>query len=308
MAHLLLLLTKDNNCYRQLLAQQQLPGLVIASDDPQFISKADIWLAEPALAKPLLPLSPALTWMQSTFAGVDLLMAPRLKQDYLLTNVRGIFGPLMSEYLFAHLLTHIRQLPRYRTQQTAGLWQALPHASLMGKHMLILGTGSIGKHLALTARHFGMQVTGVNRSGEQHPEFDQCYSLSDLSRVIATCDILVSVLPSTTDTKLLLNAERLSLLKSDAIIANLGRGDSLDETALYQQLLTKPQQLAILDVFQHEPLEQQHPLWRCPNAIITPHISAPSVPDQVVAIFADNYRKFIQQQPLNHKVDFKRGY
>ncbi|MBV7317532.1 NAD(P)-dependent oxidoreductase [Shewanella sp. NIFS-20-20] len=250
MSHLLLLLTKNNNTYRQLLAQKNLPSLQIASDDPQFITQADIWLAEPGLAKPLLPLSQSLQWMQSTFAGVDLLLAPKQKHDYQLTNIRGIFGPMMSEYVFGQLLSHIRQLPRYRAQQTAGVWQALPHATLVGKHLLILGTGSIGQHLASTAKHFGMRVSGVSRSGQPTPAFDAVYQVSELAHLVASADIMISVLPSTKDTRGLISASLLASLRPDAIIVNIGRGDVIDETALYQQLLLQPQQLAILDVFQ----------------------------------------------------------
>lgn len=117
MEHKLLLLTSDNDRYRSLLGSCHLPHLTLLGDDPQSILDADIWLAEPPLAAPLVGHAKQIKWMQSTYAGVDLLVKPRLRRDYQLTNVRGIFGPLMSEYLFGYLLAHQRQHKQYQSQQ-----------------------------------------------------------------------------------------------------------------------------------------------------------------------------------------------
>ncbi len=166
MTHKLLLLTSDNQKYQQLIEQCQLPNLTIVDEQPQHICEANIWLAEPKLAAPLLPMANKLTWLQSTFAGVDALCKPRSRQDYQLTNIRGIFGPLMSEYLFGYLLSHHRSHSVYKQQQTYSLWQPSSFKSLKGQHLLLLGTGSIAQHLALTARHFGMKVSAINQSGQ----------------------------------------------------------------------------------------------------------------------------------------------
>ena len=109
MVNKLLLLTRENEVYRDLLIKRNLTDLVILGDSPNSITEANIWFAEPSLATPLLNHARQLRWLQSTFAGVDKLMSPKLRQDYQLTNVRGIFGPLMTEYLFGYLLAHNRQ-------------------------------------------------------------------------------------------------------------------------------------------------------------------------------------------------------
>lgn len=126
MGHKLLLLTKANQQYRDLIEAQKLPDLEILDDNPAGIIEADIWLAEPKLAAPLLPHAKNLQWLQSSFAGIDALMSLRGRKDYQLTNIKGIFGPLMSEYLFGYLLAHIRGHGFYRQQQQQKQWQVQP--------------------------------------------------------------------------------------------------------------------------------------------------------------------------------------
>lgn len=311
MGHKLLLLTKANEQYRQLIAAQQLPGLEILDDNPTNISRADILLAEPKLAAPLLPHATQLQWLQSNFAGIDALMGPRARKDYQLTNIKGIFGPLMSEYLFGYLLAKVRGHDFYRQQQQQKSWQvqgAMRHTSLQGMRLLILGTGSIAQHVATTAKHFGMHVTGINRSGREVAEFDVILPLSQLAQALTQSDVVTNLLPSTTETRQLLNHTMLAMLKPDAILMNVGRGDVLDLDALNLQLMAQTSQQAILDVFSQEPLPASHPIWERSNAIITPHISATSNPEQVVNIFCDNYRRYQAGKPLEYNIDFINEY
>ncbi|WP_299805929.1 D-2-hydroxyacid dehydrogenase [uncultured Shewanella sp.] len=308
MGHKLLLLTRENERYRQLLNSCHLPNTTILDDDPKGIFNADIWLAEPKLAAPLLPHAANLKWMQSTFAGVDALVKPRQRKDYELTNVRGIFGPLMSEYLFGYLLAYQREHRKYRTQQDQKIWLPGSFKTLQGQTLLLLGTGSIAKHIAQTAKHFGMHVIGINRGAKPTRGFDEVDTLANLARYLPQADAVASILPSTPDTQGALNKQTLSLLKEEVVLFNLGRGDVLDLDALYLQLIKHPEQQAILDVFNQEPLPEEHPIWSLDNVIITPHIAAPSFPEQVVEIFAENFHKWIKGEKLSHRVHFERGY
>lgn len=308
MRHKLLLLTSKNERYRELLASCHLPEIVLLGDEPSSILEANVWLAEPALAAPLLPHANNLTWMQSTMAGVDALVKPRQRKDYQLTNVRGIFGPLMSEYLFGYLLAHQREHQKYKTQQAEKIWLPGSFKTLQGQNLLLLGTGNIAKHLAQTAKHFGMHVTGINRGAKPTKGFDKVDTLANISQHLAQADAVASILPSTSQTRGALNAELLSMMKPGAIFFNLGRGDVLDLDALYMQLIENSDQHAILDVFNQEPLPKEHPIWTLDNVIITPHIAAPSFPEQVVEIFSNNYHKLLQGEQLTHAVNFARGY
>lgn len=308
MVNKLLLLTRENEVYRDLLIKRNLPDLVILGDSPSSITEANIWLAEPALAAPLLNHARHLRWLQSTFAGVDKLMAPRQRQDYQLTNVRGIFGPLMSEYLFGYLLAHNRQHQHYQQLQQQRLWQPGNYRTLQGQQLLLLGTGSIAVHLATTAKHFGMKVIGINRKGQAVTGFDLVDKIDNLSQYLPEADVIASVLPNTPATQNILNRQSLALLKSDAVLFNLGRGNVLDLDALAAQLALKPHQQAILDVFNQEPLPSEHPIWLSTNAIITPHVAAPSFPIQTADVFCNNYALWLNEQPLNFCVDFENGY
>ncbi|GIU36767.1 D-2-hydroxyacid dehydrogenase [Shewanella colwelliana] len=308
MEHKLLLLTSDNNRYRELLASCHLPNLTLLGDDPKSILDANIWLAEPPLAAPLVGHAKNLIWLQSTYAGVDPLVKPRLRSDYQLTNVKGIFGPLMSEYLFGYLLAHQRHHQKYKSQQAEKIWQPSNFKSLQGQNLLLLGTGSIAKHIAQTAKHFGMHVTGINRGAKPTVGFDQVDTLANLPLHLQQADAIAAILPSTPDTQGALDKMHLSLMKDDALLFNLGRGDVLDLDALYTQLQQHPQQQAILDVFNKEPLPQEHPIWSLDNVIITPHIAAPSFPEQVVEIFANNYHNLLNGKSLSNSVNFERGY
>ncbi|MCL1144072.1 D-2-hydroxyacid dehydrogenase [Shewanella gaetbuli] len=308
MINKLLLLTKENDIYRQLLLQSNLPNLTIVGDAPDSIAHANIWLAEPALAAPLLNHATNLQWMQSTFAGVDKLIGSRMRTDYHLTNIKGIFGPLMSEYLFGYLLAHQREHQQYKLQQRQKQWLPRSYKTLQGQVLLILGTGSIAQHIAKTASHFGMTVIGVNQTGHKTTGFDKVVTLTHLAENLMNADVIASILPSTPHTQNLLNQQTLSLLKPSAILFNLGRGDVLDLAALSTQLNDNPQQQAILDVFNQEPLPQDHPIWNCENVVVTPHIAAPSFPEQVVELFCKNYNLWLNNKGLNCKVDFSKGY
>ncbi|MDO2950244.1 D-2-hydroxyacid dehydrogenase [Aeromonas simiae] len=309
----LLLLSQDNAHYERLLKAAHLPHLRILRADSDAeakakIGEAHILMAEPARARPLLAQASKLVWLQSTYAGVDILLGPGERRDYQLTNVRGIFGPLMSEYVFGHLLALTRQIVHYREQQRQKVWQSRPYESLRGKTLLILGTGSIGQHIAQTGHHFGMQVLGVSRSGRERPGFTQVYQVPALNKVLPQADVIVSVLPSTRETRHLFNAERFSYCKPSAIFFNVGRGSAVDSTALLTALRTGKLGFAVLDVFEQEPLPADSPLWGQPNLTITPHNSAYSFPEDVAQIFIRNYIRFIDGQPMDGKIDFDKGY
>ena len=308
MVNKLLLLTRENEVYRDLLIKRNLTDLVILGDSPNSITEANIWFAEPSLAAPLLNHARQLRWLQSTFAGVDKLISPKLRQDYQLTNVRGIFGPLMSEYLFGYLLAHNRQHQHYHQLQQQRQWQPGHYKTLQGKQLLLLGTGSIAQHIATTAKHFGMTVIGINRQGQAISGFDLVDKIDNLLLHLPEADVIASVLPDTPATKNILNRHSLARLKSDAVLFNLGRGNVLDLDALAAQLVLKPDQQAILDVFNQEPLPSNHPIWLAANAVITPHVAAPSFPQQIIDVFSQNYALWCNDQPLNFRVDFEKGY
>ncbi len=295
-------LTGQDDQYRALLEQQ---GIEVTDT----LESAAIWLAEPARAAERMRQGQRPPrWLASTYAGVDSLMAEDLPRDYRLTNVRGIFGPLMAQYVFAHLLSQLRHLPRYARQQAKRQWQPHPYGSLEGQCLTLLGTGDIARHIARAGRGFGMRIHGINRSGREVAEFDRIYPVTELAEALGHSDVLVSVLPATPQSHRLLDAKALAALPPHASLINVGRGSVLDPVALLCALDRGALAHAVLDVFDEEPLAADSPLWHHPKITLTPHVAATSFPEQVVALFVQNLARFERGAPLQHRVSFELGY
>ncbi|MCG8529577.1 MAG: D-2-hydroxyacid dehydrogenase, partial [Desulfovibrionales bacterium] len=218
------------------------------------------------------------------------------------------FGPLMSEYLICHLLMHERKVLFRRQCQEEKRWDQTAPGSLAGKKLGIMGTGSIGAHVARTAKFFGMATRGYSRTPSHCPHIDQGFLPHQILDFARGLDYLISILPDTPATDNLINAELLTALPHTALVINAGRGNAVDETALARALTTGEIAGAILDVFKKEPLAPDHPLWRTPNTLITAHTAAMSHPTLVTPIFVDNYKRYSQGLPLAHGVDFESGY
>lgn len=300
----LLILSRDAEEYRRLIASSRLADLTLTSDPAQ----SDIVLGEPRLIRDELPRLSSLRWAQSIYAGVEPLVDPQQRHDYVLTNAREVFGPLMSEYVFGYLLFHEKKmLERIRAQQ-ARQWQRQESGVLRGKTIGLLGVGSIGAHLAGTAKHFGMTVRGYTRSSETSRQVDKYYHGDDLLKFADGLDYLVSVLPRTEDTNQLVDTKLLEALPQHAVFINVGRGNAVDELALVESLKEGKLAAAVLDVFEKEPLPEGHPFWTTPNLYMTFHTSAISYPEDITNLFVENYHLYIEGKPLKHVVDFERGY
>jgi phosphoglycerate dehydrogenase-like enzyme len=308
----LLILSNDADKYTRLIQQADLPHLEIVSDP----SECDIVLGEPRGIRDVLPRLTRLRWAQSIYAGVEPLVDPTQRRDYILTNARGVFGDLMSEYVFGYILAHEKKiLQRYQSQQ-AKKWDRAESGLLRGKTIGLLGVGSIGAHLAGTAKHFAMTVWGYTRGSETSPQVDRYFHphpnpLPQGEGILAFAqglDYLVVVLPRTKDTDKIINAELLDALPLHAVIVNVGRGNAVDESALMEALEQEKIAGAVLDVTEQEPLPEDHPFWTTRNLLLTFHTSALSYPEDIVKLFVENYRLYIEGKPLKYQVDFKKGY
>ena len=255
-------------------------------------------LGEPTRIAPILEYAKRLQWIQSTFAGVEALLGPGKRTDYVLTGVKGVFGPLMSEYVFTYILAIERNLLEIYENQQRRVWEKIGYKSLRDRLIGICGLGSVGLSVAQTARHFGMKVWGYKRSYEKVPGIDRIFTRSDFKRFLSHPDYIVITLPSTPDTWHLIDYDTLGAMKKSAVLINIGRGSVVSENALVQALEEERIRGAVLDVFEEEPLPDESRLWTLPNVIITPHNSGLSLPEDIVAIFADNYRRFVDKKPL----------
>ncbi|MFV8461042.1 D-2-hydroxyacid dehydrogenase [Vibrio campbellii] len=297
--------TEHDDTYVQLILNQDLPDLEI-TQNPE---SAEIVLASPPLIADRLDEFTQLDWLQSTYAGINKLTQPNLRHDYTLTNVKGIFGPAIAEYVLGYTISHFRHFSHYHQQQQQQNWQPQLYTSLTDKTMVVLGTGSIGSHLAQAASAFGIHTIGVNRTGipPKHEAFKDTFHINELEAALKQADIVVNTLPSTAETYQLLNQTTLGYC-SKVLLFNVGRGESIDNKALLLAIKNRWVEHAFLDVFEHEPLSQDHPFWKLPQVTITPHIAALSEPRQVVEIFAENYKQWRDGFTLNHVIDFNKGY
>jgi phosphoglycerate dehydrogenase-like enzyme len=313
MTHALLILSRLAEEYRRLIDRERLPALAITAattpaDVATRLSEFDLAFGEPALLCKIVPQMTALRWAQSTWAGVDPLLDPSMRRDYVLTNARGVFGGAMSEYVFGYLLAHERHILEKRAAQTAGRWDPAPPGTLRGKQLGLLGVGTIGAAIARTAKHFGMRVKGLTHASETCTDVDAYFHGDDRAAFASGLDYLICVAPGTTATRHFVDDTLLRALPPHAVLVNPGRGSIVDEPALASALGAGRLALAVLDVFQQEPLPPDHVFWRLPNVIITSHTAAISFPEDIAPLFIDNYRRLLRGEPLRHQVDFERGY
>ncbi len=315
-----MLLTSDKDEYQRLIESAQLPDLEFVINPAQ----ADLTLGEPKAIQRALPVLSKLKWAQSIYAGVEPLVDPAQRRDYILTNARGVFGQWMSEYVFGYLLfLEKRMQDRIKAQQSRE-WKRDESGTLRGKTIGLLGVGSIGEHLAETAKHFGMKVKGFTRASETSTQVDEYFHPADresggspldmqeqapaLHKFAEGLDYLVSVLPRIKETNKLVDEAFLNALPNQAVFVNVGRGNSVDEAALVRALNEGKLAAAVLDVFEQEPVPSDHPFWNTPNLYMTFHTSAISYPEDITKLFIENYRLYLEGKPLKYVVDFERGY
>lgn len=256
----------------------------------------------------LLPRAAKLRWAQSMGAGVERLMVPELPRRVTVTRVAGIFGPWMAEYVLGWCLWLTQRTELFRAQQRERRWRQADPLRLHGATLCVVGLGDIGRTIAGAARGFGMRVVGVSRSGKKVAEAECVYKARDIRKPIAAADFVALTVPLTDATRGLIGAAELAAMRPSAWLINVARGPVVDEAALLDALRGKRLGGAVLDVFDEEPLPQDHPLWEFDNVVVTPHISGPSTPDEIAPIFNDNLRRHLAGRALRYGVDRSRGY
>jgi len=314
----LLILSSEIEEYRNRIQQANLANLEFTDQ----LDDCDIVLGEPRVIREKLPQLPYVKWIQSMYAGVEALMDPSFRHDYILTNARGVFGELMSEYVFGYLLAHEKKIFKRQQAQQDKKYDRFESGWLRGKTLGLLGVGSIGAHLAGMAKHFGMNVHGFTRGSETSTHVDRYFHplesdslLSNqqelapaLQSFASELDYLVVVLPRTEGTNQIVDADLLNALPSHAVLVNVGRGNAVDEPALVDALTQGKIASAVLDVTAQEPLPEDHPFWTTPNLLLTFHTSAISYPEDITRLFIENYHLYVEGKPLKYLVDFERGY
>ncbi|HET7579482.1 MAG TPA: D-2-hydroxyacid dehydrogenase [Bacillales bacterium] len=255
---------------------------------------------------------PNLKWIQVFQAGIEHIPLDELhKRGILLTNVKGIHGIPMAEYVMSMIFYVTRDIPRFVRDQKQHVWNRDNLVGeAYGKTMAIFGAGTIGTKVAEKAKAFDMHVIGVNTSGKPCEPFDEMFTLADKMEVLRRSDFVVLLLPVTDETFHCIGSEELRQMKKEAYLINIGRGALVDTDALVTELQQGVIRGAALDVFEKDPLPKDHPLWDMENVFITPHLSAKTVRylDRCLDKFEINLARFEKGEAMIHQVDVKKGY
>ena len=219
---------------------------------------------------------PGLRVVQSFSAGVDYLL-PLIPPGVTLCSASGVHDASVSEWVVGAIIAMRRRLPEFVELQRRAEWvrdlaepdqfSNHPIDDLEGRSVVVLGYGSIGRALASRLAGFGVRVAGV----AQHARYD-AVTPESLPRLLPEADVVVDLLPLTPVTRKFVDAEFFSQMKAGALFVNAGRGGTVDTDALLEALKTGRIRAA-LDVTDPEPLPADHPLWKEPNVLITPHIA-----------------------------------
>ncbi len=257
-------------------------------------------------------------WVQRMYAGVERCVAiPAFaERGIVLTNMQKVAGSVMAEHVLAFMFGLTRGFVAYVPAQAKGEWadEAVPEGRMWevkGRTMLVVGLGGIGTEVAKRAHALGMTVIATRNSGTDGPDYVAEVGLADkLLPFAARADVIVSTLPLTTETKGLMNKAFFDAAKRGALFINVGRGGTVVTNDLVAALEDGRLGGAGLDVTDPEPLPPEHPLWRAPNVIITPHVAAAlegnEIPRWILA--RENLRRYVAGDKLLSEVDVKKGY
>ncbi|AXK56195.1 D-2-hydroxyacid dehydrogenase [Pseudomonas protegens] len=302
----------DHAVYARLLRQAAPELEVLTSGDSAELSRlaADcpVWLGQPDLLATLLRQGHQPQWLQSTWAGITPLLADGLPRHYRLTRAVGIFGQVMAEYVLTYILGHEREVLARLVSQVERKWDNRLGQSLVGRKVLIVGTGDIGQSVAQFLLPFGVKLYGIASQAREQAPFIEVAGLEDLGRLVGEVDYVVNLLPNTPSTHDLYDAALFKQFKSTGLFINVGRGVSVVDGDLVQALKDGHLAGAVIDVCRQEPLPQRHPFWTAWGLLLTGHSSAPTSPELMVQLFVDNLRAYQAKQALRGEVDFARGY
>ena len=267
------------------------------------IANAEVLLLAPRygeMLRELFPLPESLRWIHTLGAGVEKLPWDLLREtNIVVTNSRGVYASALSEFAIAAMLWFAKDLRRLSANQDEKKWEPFAVQRLEGATLGIIGYGSIGHAVAERAAAFRMKIVTASRhAGEP------------IDDILAIADYVVLSTPLTPETHRLINAGRLSRMRSNAVLINISRGKVVEETALVEALRANRIRGAALDVFEEEPLPAASPLWTMPNVLISPH-SADQTADsheRAVVFFRANLDRFRRGEPLENVVDKAAGY
>lgn len=228
------------------------------------------------------------------------------------TNGAGVYSDAVGEHVIALLLAVVHGIVPSVRNMAEKQWPAIPMlGNVNSKTIAVLGTGDIGNNAARICAAMGARVLGFKlHACEPFPPYSEIYTGDDgLDALLPQADAVLVCLPGSPFTKDMLDARRIGLMKAGSVLVNIGRGSIVNTEALMEALRSGRIAAAGLDVTDPEPLPPDHPLWDCPNVLITPHISGLGASKQKHAEwFAENLRAYLEGRPQPGAVNREMKY
>lgn len=271
------------------------------------------------LKDPELAQAPLLRWVHTSAVAVETLCLPELfARGIAVSNTRGVQAVPIAEHVMAVALALAKQMPFVIENQRQSRWAQnefmgarLPWL-MKGRTLGLIGVGTIGSEIARRADAFGMRVVALRRRAAYGTigHVERVYGPEALDEFLAQCHVLVICAPLTPETNSMMGARQFARLPEGAVVINVGRARIVDTDALIAALQSGHLAGASLDVFPQEPLPPDHPLWKTPNVILTPHTSGfrQGHWDEVIELFGDNLDRWLIGQPLKFRVEPELGY
>lgn len=254
-------------------------------------------------------------WVHSRSVGLERTLFPELVASPVpLTNGAGVFSPSLGEFALGAILYFAKDFRRMIRNQMSAVWEAFDVMPISGETVGIIGYGDIGRAVATRARSMGMKVLGVKRhvspvdSGD--PLIEQMYTPERRIEMLRRCDYVVVAAPLTSETRGMIGEPELAAMKSTTVVINVGRGPVINEKALVSALSRGRIKGAALDVYDEEPLPEDHPFYKLENVLLSPHCAdhAPDWLEQAMQFFITQFERFRRGEPLMNIVDKKLGY
>ncbi len=277
------------------------------------LAEAEVVLAARRVPQDLRARAPRLRWVQWPMAGIDALRETDVWADprVVVTSAAGINARAVAEYVMMSALALAKHLPRLLASKHQRTWDRFALGQLRGKTMGIVGLGSVGGEVAGLAQAFGMKLLAAKRTIDPDGDAPEWVLPRDrLDQLLSESDVVVLCVPATAETTGMIGRRELALMRPRAVLINVSRGDVVDEAALIDALRQGRLAGAALDVFRHEPLPTDSPLWEMPNVLISAHIAGlfDEYDARVVDLFTSNLFQYLAGHRLLNQVDRKAGY
>ena len=278
----------------------------------------DVWIPDPYPTRNthIIPHLRGVKLVLSLMAGTEWIPAA-MGPHVTICNARGAHNISTAEWTLSAILAMLKHFPLFLDMQRSGEWKRRFEASteyakisgdvrphyppvmleeLTGRSVLLIGYGSIGKEIERMMSPFDVKLTRLARTARENPTV---HGVEELDALLPKAEVIVLILPSTAETRWLIDARQFSLMQQGALLVNAARGPIVNTDALVEALQSGKIRAA-LDVTDPEPLPLGHPLWKCPNLLITPHVggSSPEFARRSLKIAADELRRYMAGEPL----------